>query len=243
MNNKSQASTKLKKAIFPALFGTFLAFIVGKIFDPIFEYLYTLFLSLGGSFVTYISNSTYLKISNGFADQTTMHIFYIVFVACVCILGMTLASIRSLFRSNSSSNDNPESDDCQEKPECVTLEDLPRLKENAEKLRLQLENQQHLLRKNEYKRKRIDNFMYISIQVWIIIIIILLYFNYARSVFINNKIIIMTNNIEIISPYVSDIEYKKFKSDFHMIQCRRDYEDLEQTLQSIADAHSITLKK
>jgi hypothetical protein len=53
----------------------------------------------------------------------------------------------------------------------------------------------------------------------------------------------MTNNIEIISPYVSDIEYKKFKSDFHTIQCSRDYEDLAQALQSIADAHSIPLKK
>ena len=120
--------------------------------------------------------------------------------------------------------------------------DLPQLKEYAEKLKLQLESQKRRLEKIEARRKHFDNFMYISTRIWIIITILVLIFNYSSNIFINNKITVMTNNIEI-SPYVSDIEYKKFKSDFHTIQCYRDYEDLEQTLQSIADAHAIALKK
>ncbi len=243
MNKKFQTSSKFKKAILPTLFGALLAFIVGKVFDPIFEYLYTLFLSLGGSFVTYISDSTYRKISDGFTDQTTLYIFNITVIACIYGLTTIFISTKHIFQSNETSAVSSESNHHSEKLEHAMPEDLPQLIEYAEKLKIQLEVQKRQLEKIESRRKRFNNFMDISTRIWIIITIIVLYFNYSSSVFINNKITAMTNNIEIVSPYVSDTEYKKFKSDFHTIQCRRDYEDLEQTLQSIADAHAITLKK
>ena len=52
-----------------------------------------------------------------------------------------------------------------------------------------------------------------------------------------------TVNIEIVSPYISDIEYKQLKSSFHLIKTQDDYEKLLDKIQDIADANEINLSK
>ena len=53
----------------------------------------------------------------------------------------------------------------------------------------------------------------------------------------------MMNNIEIVSPYISDIEYKQFKSSFHLIENKEDYDNLYSQLERVAASYSIQLKK
>ena len=68
-------------------------------------------------------------------------------------------------------------------------------------------------------------------------------FMYARLVFIQREIFTLTNNIEIVSPYISDIEYKTLKSDFHLMENHEDYNQLIFRLQKFADDNSLKLKK
>lgn len=50
-------------------------------------------------------------------------------------------------------------------------------------------------------------------------------------------------NIEIVSPYVEDREYKQLKSNFYSISCEDDYEELSQKLSSIATENDLVLKE
>lgn len=243
MNNKSHNFSKLKKAFYTSLFGAFLAFIIGKVFDPIFEYLYTFFLTLGGSFVTHISDSTYQRISDGLSEQTSMILFYIIFIVCTSFLGVTFTSLKVLRPYEAEPKNESQPPTFSDTTPHDILTSIERLEKDTEKLKIQLDKNNQRINKLMSKRKSFDTFMYISTKIWIIFLMVLLVFIYSRNIFINKKIIVMTNNIEIVSPYISDIEYKQFKSDFHTIHNSYDYEELMQSLQIIADAHSITLKK
>ena len=73
--------------------------------------------------------------------------------------------------------------------------------------------------------------------IYIVFILFLLTTN-----FINKTITRTTNNIEIVSPYITDNEYKKLKSDFHSMKNSIDYKELTQNLESIAKENAIKLK-
>lgn len=73
--------------------------------------------------------------------------------------------------------------------------------------------------------------------IYIVFILFLLTTN-----FINKTITRTTNNIEIVSPYITDYEYKKLKSDFHSMKNSIDYKALTQNLDSIAKENTIELK-
>lgn len=49
-------------------------------------------------------------------------------------------------------------------------------------------------------------------------------------------------NLEIICPYISEIEYKKLKSSFYSIQSKEDYEIFTNKLKEIDDKYSLNLK-
>lgn len=60
--------------------------------------------------------------------------------------------------------------------------------------------------------------------------------------FINNSITKVTNNIEIVSPYIEDNEYKMLKSKFYSMTSREDYEELIFILDEYENEFDITLK-
>jgi len=72
---------------------------------------------------------------------------------------------------------------------------------------------------------------------------ILLIVGMMQITYVNKTIATLTNNIEIISPYISDLEYKKLKSSFHMMDSREDYDLLCDSLNEIAVKNQIQLKK
>lgn len=81
--------------------------------------------------------------------------------------------------------------------------------------------------------------LYISI----FLIIIVTSFNMGKTIFVKNTIIDTLNNIEIVSPYISDKEYKTLKSQFYSMSGEDDYTILAQNLQLIADNNGLSLKK
>ena len=50
-------------------------------------------------------------------------------------------------------------------------------------------------------------------------------------------------NIEIVSPYVSDIEYKQLKSTFYSIQTKDDYINFTENINEIGEKYALNLKK
>ena len=52
----------------------------------------------------------------------------------------------------------------------------------------------------------------------------------------------MTYNIEIVSPYISDFEYKKLKSNFYSMSTYDEYAAIKSTLNEIAENNNLTLK-
>lgn len=50
-------------------------------------------------------------------------------------------------------------------------------------------------------------------------------------------------NLEIISPYISDMEYKQLKSTFYSIQTKGEYIHFTETINKIGDEFSLNLKK
>ena len=60
--------------------------------------------------------------------------------------------------------------------------------------------------------------------------------------YIQTESVRLTNNIEIVSPYVSDIEYKQLKSSFHSMDSRSDYDELNSQLEKIASMNDLELK-
>lgn len=60
--------------------------------------------------------------------------------------------------------------------------------------------------------------------------------------FINDNITKTTNNIEIVSPYLDDQEYKMLKSKFHTIKSKDDFDNLYSILKDYSIKYGITLR-
>lgn len=65
----------------------------------------------------------------------------------------------------------------------------------------------------------------------------------ARASFIFATQTHTLNNIEIVAPYITSQEYKKLKSNYYSIQTKDDYDELSQTIKSIAQDNKLTLQE
>lgn len=81
--------------------------------------------------------------------------------------------------------------------------------------------------------------------IWLLVFVMLLNtcFFIGKLNFINEKRTLALNNIEIVSPYISDMEYKMLKSKFYSIETKEQYDMLLKDLVSISSSNSIKLKK
>lgn len=52
----------------------------------------------------------------------------------------------------------------------------------------------------------------------------------------------LRTDIEILAPYISDLDYKLLKSDFYSMNSKDDYDAFTKRLNSLADLHNIELK-
>ena len=60
--------------------------------------------------------------------------------------------------------------------------------------------------------------------------------------FVNLNITKLTNNIEIIAPYIGDQEYKILKSNYHSISSRSDFDSFNNLLIEYAERADVKLK-
>ena len=239
------------KTLRAGILGALLSFIVAKLFDPLFNGFYSLFLTLQGSFVKTISDFTYREISNGYTEKVSQSLLYLLVVITCSFLfyihfrlkeyyGEALINIEK--KVNSPLTQEADTD----------FDNMP-VSELMNKSVELIDETAKLLKDSEYVKKQADILLQDSkrllkrslrlLDFFLIIAGIFIFFIYSKNIFVINKVTTMTNNIEIVSPYISDVEYRQLKSEFHTIKSRDDYEDLAKSLKHIADSHSIDLKK
>ncbi len=91
-----------------------------------------------------------------------------------------------------------------------------------------------LLRNNT--EKHIGHIMLIMLFVAFIAI----HISFFKTITTTSLAIEMVKKIEIISPYIEDLEYKKLKSKFYSIQDFYDYEKLNKELDAIETVNGIS---
>lgn len=206
------------------------------------------FLSFGGKLTTTISNTIYREISNGYCEQSsdfllTMFVslfisFY--FVLCINIQKNYSQSLAFFKLANSldtdsnslSTTDLPIQDLVDQCNFDITFDDQQTLSEENRNAIVKM-IKAHLFRS---KKLRILAFS-------CLIPIFTLFFMVAvQTIYVNKTVTALTNNIEIVSPYISDLEYKKLKSAFHLMNSRADYDSLCDSLNKIADENQLQLK-
>ena len=202
--------------------GGIIALFIGKIMEPLFTYIFSFLLNIGGSLITYISNSTYREISNGYSEQSASSTFYLVYLCIFCVLGYMVTDIAKEYQTIKSKINQITNPAHTSKNNSVIPSESPT--QNIEKV----------------KKKIKLSYLYLII-IFVFLLISLIFF-YGRSNFIRNKTITLTNNIEIVSPYISDAEYKQLKSKFHSMETQSDYGALMKELETIADEYSLKLK-
>lgn len=86
-------------------------------------------------------------------------------------------------------------------------------------------------------------FMIIETLLILITAYVVLFFSIGRNAYINNTISSSLANIEIVSPYISDLEYKTLKSEFHSMDSKEDYDNFCSHLKEVAENNHVVLKK
>ena len=205
-----------KENITMLLAGTFLALLADKFLNPVFSYLYSLLINTGVGIVRNISDSTYKQISNGYTEQSATMILTFL---CIAILEIPLIIYMKY------------PDTLKEKEYAIDY--------SSDDSRLTISKIKAEIREARHKIK----LYYFGTLICSVILSLSVMFMYARLVFIQREIFTLTNNIEIVSPYISDIEYKTLKSDFHLMENHEDYNQLIFRLQKFADDNSLKLKK
>lgn len=235
MSNVQSSKNKLfnKNNFLNWIIGGVIALIITKASDPLSEFLFSNILNIGGSFITRISNSTYREISNGFSEQSSSivlslsYLFFICFLECIFFIFLEInKTIKNKSNKLFSSNNNTTSF---EENSNVTSDNIH--EQESETL-------------NKWFEKKYEKLFFLNFTSIILLIFsfLAITFIYGQSNFIRNKTITMTNNMEIVSPYITDLEYKQLKSHFHSIETQSDYETLMEELETIADKYFLKLK-
>lgn len=222
MNNK-----KIKLLSSNIVIGIVVTLIV-NFFIPYLTLLFEIVVGhLNRLFVNYVDN-LYGKISVGLQDNQLLMYPIVLFFAAY------LAGITYTRLSNSVNNAQKQIDKFISDNAELAKSQPQESSDNSD------ENKQLSMLSSRLKK---DKFYRCRFCVIAIIFLLLYILRYTEINFINHKITSTLNNIEIISPYVPDYEYKQIKSDFYLTSCKNDYDSLVDKLNVIANDNGITLKK
>lgn len=238
---------KTSKAIFSLFGGAVLAFLIEKALSPVLEFLYSQFLKTGTLFINNFSDSVYQSISNGFSDQSSITVLHLLVIVIYCGLLFFFFFIDNLSKSSFQEYDEMlkrlDKEHNLLSSYCVAKLESEAPKENPSDLINEiLQMKEHVKTLYEDSKKSAKRFI-LFFRISILLLICLLFFVYGREIFINSAITRVTCNIEIVSPYVSDSEYQKLKSDFYQIKNESDFNNLCDKIDTIADTHSLHLKE
>lgn len=233
------------------------------IFSPISNVAVGKLLSFNKGLINSFSNSIYRKISNGFSEDVSQILFTIVFMTLISFLfylksqaWQNYESFSKAVESSPSHSPDSHSQDGYSKEDSISCVEPDDLKKYLWQLQYQqqlnaaelnsLSMQLSRISENvkTIQRQEVDkarhSCVFVSLAVYVLIAF--LFFSLASSSYVNTEITRLTNNIEIVSPYITDLEYKQLKSSYHSMASRTDYDSLNASLQEISVQYGIQLK-
>ena len=215
MSNPNNKEKKIKINI-PSIICTFLLTpIFEKILTPIYDYIANKFLSISHDGIQFISSLVYTRISQGVYINIPFYIFIIIISFLLSLV--LFFSVLHPYQKTNSCCDATHPSSC------------------AKRQKLNIFTKLRCLFFNPEKRRK---FMIVnSVLLYIIFILFILSTN-----FINNTITRTTNNIEIVSPYISDYDYKMLKSKFYSMNSRTDFDYLYSLLEQYSQNANVELK-
>lgn len=242
MGNQSKKFRSLfsKENILLLIISTILAFLIGKFLDPLLTYCYSLLINTGGIVIKQLSDSTYKQISNGFSEQPSLFLLYMSTILLSALFGNFISSIKQTYIV--------EKEKYNAYKKILNIADTP-FDEDLSQIDISSATTPALPKDAKILKKEIDTILnkikkeFFLMVVMMILLFGYILFSYSRFLYINSRIISITNNIEIVSPYIPDIEYKRLKSQFHTMENSNDYDELVSVLSNIADKNSVELKK
>lgn len=194
-----------------------------KLLGPLFDIFINWLSAFGGEFMQSFIDLIYTYVATGRPVDTSRYLFMI--LASFILLELTRISSKSIKSyKNLVTRQNELTNPTENKPMVPAKKELT----NSEKV------------DDLVKHVRIYSWfcMTISICYWV------MYFIFMTSVgYINNTITKLTNNIEIVAPYIEDSEYKLLKSSFYSMDSSDDYHSLVTELNRIAEINGIKLKE
>lgn len=230
--------------------------ILEKIFNPVLEWIYSAFLKIGNSVVSSFSDSVYQKISEGYSEQAAQFVIYLLVIAFVLILTVAKSYFQTITDERLEDYDAVEkacesitkTSDSEDTLDLASL-DIDHLQQTLKELtakyddtHCELEVQKQKLKQIAQKSKKNLKKFITLIKISIYSLMFLLVFMYGKQLFINSCITKTMCNIEIVSPYIDETEYRRFKSEFHLIENRNDYDALHSKLNAIATNYELELK-
>lgn len=199
-----------------------------KMLGPIFDIVINGLSDFGSQFVQVILDLIYSRIAWGKYVDFSFYIFVFGISYCLSlVLGIANSEIKdykkalNLQKKIYSNNTDSKVD--------LSKEELQEDKKES------LETEVNNLVKRTRKNSRI--FIVLTIASYFVYFIFIL-----GAQYINDTITKITNNIEIVAPYIEDSEYKALKSSFYSIKCSDDYRSLNDCLNYIAEANGIELQ-
>lgn len=189
-----------------------------KIFSPLSTFVFLHILSIFAALSENFSDNIYRAISRGFHEDSS-ELLLTLFIG-LCIVALVSILIHGYFKMNPGI---PYGDIFETNKETgeISYKDIPTLKCEIKKM--------------NYISKKL---FILTIILTFFNVVILLYFA-GRFSFINTCITETTNNIEILSPYISDHDYKILKSKFHLIKSKSDYDALNAEIEVLLNTYSI----
>ena len=216
------------------LFNTVLALVFGALLQPIFGFL----LDRGYALLSFWVDKICRAIATEGTSLISFAVFYLLYMAVtIKLIGLFTDQLEA-YRNLRSSLLEQES-----KLHSVSSEHHDNTVQNGSSLIEDIPQRiQRLQNEIDATKRKVRRIHIITSTILIIFYSAFVLF-YASVFFIHNKATMLTNNIEIVSPYISDIEYKTLKSNFHTMQNLEDFNNLMEQLNRIADENSLHLQK
>lgn len=184
-----------------------------KVLSPKFDIFVNYLFSFSNSFLDFISGYIYSRISEGTYINISFYNF-IFFMSSV--LGLLIAETLVFYKAYEREGQNNQ----------LSFQD---------KIIVFLRKEFHFLHKPKYLYR-------ISIATFIFLYLFFFLFILTTN-YINHTITRTMNNIEIISPYISDQEYKLLKSKFYSMKSHDDFNELYSQLEKFALSANLELKE
>ncbi len=223
MKKTNSKNNDFVKSIISGIISTL---IISWIISPITDFVFPKIISFANKFSHSLSNQIYSQVSKGSYEYISVLNLTYSHVIVLILFSILALSVYLGYLSL--------------KDHISELEGLIYDKEEEEESDEEfIESIQNDLRQ---QKKRLPFYKYLSI-FFLFFIFVTTTFATMKQIYILELSTKATVNIEIVSPYISDIEYKQLKSSFHLIKTQDDYEKLLDKIEDIADANEINLSK